>query len=79
MLKSAYEIRTLLLNGVSMLDMSMTFVGHVSVKCPIQKVFVRFMTIIVRFQHNFKKKKYINYIKFKFYYINCDYDYKNKK
>jgi len=30
-------------------DTRMTSVGYVSVKCPIQKVFVRFLTIIVHF------------------------------
>ena len=44
-----YEAQTLLLNGVSVSDTRMTPVGHVFVKCPIQKVFVRFLTILVRF------------------------------
>ena len=42
-----YEVRTLLLNDVSVSDTHMTPVGHV--KCPIQKLFVRFLTILVRF------------------------------
>ena len=42
----------LLLNGVSVVsdtDTRMTPVEHVSVKCLIQKVFVRFLIILVRF------------------------------
>jgi len=29
----------------------LTFVGHVSMECPIQKIFVGFLTILARFQH----------------------------
>jgi len=36
---------------------------HVSVKCSIQKIFVKFLIILIRFEHNFKKEKYINFLK----------------
>jgi len=64
---------------VSDIDTRMTLVGHISVKCPIQKIFVGFLTILVRFYHNFKKEKYINFLKTQTYCINFYYDYENKK
>jgi len=64
---------------VSDTDTRMTLVGHVSVKCLIQKVFVGFLTILVQFQHNFIKEKYIIFLKTQTYCMNFYYDYKNKK
>jgi len=40
-----YEAQTLLLNGVGYSYPTPTLVGHVSMKCPIQKVFVGFLKI----------------------------------
>ena len=41
---------TLLLNGVSVSDTRIGhLIGYVSGNCPIQKIFVEFFTIIVRF------------------------------
>jgi len=48
---------------MSVFDTRMTLVEHVSMKSLIQKVFVRFLTIVVWFQHNFKNEKYINFLK----------------
>jgi len=56
-----------------------TFIGHLSLKCQIKKIFVEFLTILVQFLHNFKKNKYINFLKTQTYCINYYYDYKNKK
>jgi len=47
-------------------DTRTIFVGYVSVKCTIQKIFVRFLTILVLLKQNFKREKYINFLKFKF-------------
>ena len=45
-------------------------------KCPIQKIFIRFLTILAP---NFKKEKYFNFLKTQIYHINCYYNYKNKE
>ena len=70
-LKWAYPCRTYV--SVS------TFVGHLSVECPIQKIFVGFLKILTPFYNNFKRYKYNNFLKTQIYYINFYYDYKNKE
>jgi len=56
-----------------------TLVRHLSLKCQIQKMFVEFLKILAWFLHNFKKNKYINFLKTQAYCINFYYDYKNNE
>jgi len=73
-LVSSYETETLFLNMSDAYRIP-TLIGHVSMKSPIQKIF---LTILTRIKHSFKKHKYINFLKTQIYCINFYYDYKNK-
>jgi len=44
-------------------DTRKILVGHVFVKCLIQKIFEGFVIILTQFYYIFKKKKYINFLK----------------
>jgi len=48
-------------------------------KCLIQKIFFGFLINLIRFQHSFKKDKYIDFLKTQTYLISFYYDYRNKE
>ena len=52
------------------IDTRKTLVRHVSMKYLIQKIFLEFMIILTRFQHNFKNEKHINVLKTQTYCMN---------